>query len=456
MVRVRFAPSPTGYLHVGGARTALFNFLFARQHGGVFILRIDDTDSERSNVEFESDIFEQLRWLGLSWDEGDGVGGESGPYRQSERRAFHLEAIDKLIKTDRAYRDDGGAVRLRYLESETKINDIVCGECSFSIRSLGPEPVLLRSDGNPTYHLASVADDIAMGITHVIRGQDHLTNTAKHVLLFEALGAKLPQFAHLPLILGTDGSKLSKRSSGDLTMVREFRQAGYLPEALVNFLMLLGWSHPEAKDFLSLQQGISDFKLERVRTTAAIFETRKLLWLNGQWIRSLSLGQLADVGRDYLGAYRSEIEARGDRYWYEVVDKLRDSWALMTDIGAQAEMLVADKLELTAAAQAELALPDMAQHFFAVASAWQQLLNGVSIEGDVLSVEEFSQLVSKLKKEVAAPTKQLFKALRVAVTGDVVGPELKVIVPLIRFAIVKKRAELAVKLAQTKLGDVTS
>lgn len=442
MVRVRFAPSPTGALHVGGARTALFNFLFARQNDGAFVLRIDDTDTERSRPEFEEDILRSLRWLGIEWDEGPDRGGPFGPYRQTERRAAHLSAIQFLLDQKAAYHDDGGAVRFRYRSGVTVVEDLICGRCEFTPQSLGPEPVLLRSDGNPTYHLASVSDDIEMQITHVIRGADHLTNTAKHQMLFEALGKPVPVFAHLPLLLGTDGAKLSKRSSTDLTVVREFIDAGFLSPALVNFLMLLGWSHPDGLDQLTLGDGIRTFSLERVKRTAAIFDTQKLKWLNGWWIRHLDVEELAEIALGFSGEFRSEVEGRGRAVWQRVVSDLRSEMHLLTEVEGLARLVFAERVMLDSIAKEYLRENNASAALLSVAEIWVRLLRETELEpgADSLSREGFQQLTAKLKKVFQGSSKELFHALRLLISGTLAGPELKVLVPLVRRELLLSRA----------------
>ena len=258
-MRVRFAPSPTGYLHIGGARTALYNFFLAKRSGGQFILRIDDTDTERSLVEYEEDIIRSLRWLGIIWDEGPEMPGASGRFRQSDNTENYLEVAQRLLASGRAFCDPEGVIRLRYGGQKVIVRDEVCGVCEFQTQALGSEPGLIRSDGSPTYHLASVVDDIEMGITHIIRGQDHLTNTAKHQLMFDALGVSAPRFIHLPLIMGEDGSKLSKRNTEGSVLLKDFRAQGYLPEAVVNYLALLGWSHPEGVEQFSIGEVSNSF-----------------------------------------------------------------------------------------------------------------------------------------------------------------------------------------------------
>lgn len=293
-VRVRFAPSPTGYLHIGGARTALFNWLFARHHGGTFILRIEDTDAARNSQEAVEVILDGLRWLGLHWDEGPLTGeatgpckGDRGPYFQSQRRELYLRRVEALLSRDLAYEQDG-AVKFRMRREPVVIHDLIVGEV---VRRLtdreeqDPDFVILRSDGLPVFHLTNVVDDLEMGITHVIRGEDHLSNTAKHIALFEAFGVKPPLYAHIPLILNPDGSKMSKRDRG--AAVHGYREEGYLPEALVNYLALLGWSPKDNREKLSLTELIERFDLDRVLRHNARFDPEKLLWLQGEYMREL-------------------------------------------------------------------------------------------------------------------------------------------------------------------------
>ncbi len=444
MVRVRFAPSPTGSLHIGGARTALFNYVFARKMGGSFILRLDDTDRERSLEEHERGIYDGLRWLGMDWDEGPGKGGTFEPYCQSERMEQHLAAAEKLKSSGGAYTDEEGVLRLRYPETEVIVDDIVNGECVFKTEALGPEPVLLRSNGTPTYHLASVADDVDMKITHIIRGADHLTNTAKHKLIFEALGAPVPKFAHLPLILGPDGAKLSKRNSDCLTSVSEFQSSGYLPQALNNFLMLLGWSHPESKEQLSMQDAIESFELERVGNTAAVFDTNKLNFLNAWWIRNIDLREAADALKEFTGEYREVLDARGEEFWIHAVEKLRDGCSNLRDGEALARLLVSENVGLNADVTEALANdPEFAEHARQIAPVWLETLEDVELDGDrdTLTVEQAKQVTNTAKKASGLKGKALFKPLRAAVSGSLSGPELSALLELTRFDELRRRAK---------------
>ena len=363
MVRVRFAPSPTGYLHVGGARTALFNWLFARRHGGTFVLRIEDTDAERSSWEMVTGIVDGLRWIGLDWDEGPDVGGPRGPYFQSQRFEGHRARAGQLLRDQRAYYcyctpeqiqakraaaeaagggwiydrtccalpaaeiarlNDAGtprAVRFKVPDGRTSFTDLVHGPIAFDNANI-EDFVILRSDGQPTYHLSVVADDVDMGITHVVRGDDHISNTPKHVLLFEAFGATIPEFAHVPLILGTDKKRLSKRHGA--TSVTEYQRLGYLPEAMVNFLALLGWSPGTDEELFTKAELVDRFSLEGISGGNAVFNPDKLDWFNQQQMMRLPAGELANRIAPLLrdaGLWRDGFES-SDRQWLERVIEL--------------------------------------------------------------------------------------------------------------------------------------
>ncbi|HEY8466706.1 MAG TPA: glutamate--tRNA ligase [Solirubrobacterales bacterium] len=322
-VRVRFAPSPTGALHIGGARTALYNWLMARGSGGTFVLRIEDTDRERSTPENVEQILDALRWLELDWDEG--------PYSQFERRERHKEAIERLIEAGVAYRDpataedvrawkaehgnrgyrgtpkdvEGAAVRLRVPDDgETVVEDVIRGPVSFP-NAAQDDFVIARGDGTPLYNLAVAVDDAEMGITDVVRGDDHLSNTPKQVLVLRALGADVPRYAHLPLLHGPDGKKLSKRHGA--ASVQELRDAGYLPEAVRNYLALLGWGTEDDTTLMSTEELIERFRIERVGRSSAIFDERKLRWMNGRFMRELPLDEYTDAVASHIAAEGIEV-----------------------------------------------------------------------------------------------------------------------------------------------------
>jgi nondiscriminating glutamyl-tRNA synthetase len=311
--RVRFAPSPTGFLHIGGARTALFNWLYARHTGGTFILRIEDTDAARNTQEAVNVILEGLRWLGLDWDEGpitpDATGpskGPAGPYFQSQRRDSYTRRVEALLSHGLAYEHEG-AVKFKMQREPIIIQDLVVGDVRRELtdrEQVDPDFVIVRSDGQPVFHLVNVVDDLEMGVTHVIRGEDHLSNTAKHIALFRAFGVEPPHYAHIPLILNIDGTKMSKRDQG--ASLTTYMQEGFPPEALVNYLCLLGWSPKNNREKMSLDEVVELFDLPQVLRHNARFDMTKLAWLAGEYIRDmaddrfyeLSIHALARAGFD--------------------------------------------------------------------------------------------------------------------------------------------------------------
>ena len=290
-VRTRFAPSPTGYLHVGGARTALFNWLFARKNKGTFVLRIEDTDEKRNTAEAMQAIYEGLNWLDLDWDEGPDKGGHFGPYMQSQRNAIYEKHLAQLEAEGHTYVDEG-AIRFRSPRKTVVVEDLVCGRIEFDMSNPGthPDMTLRRPDGSWIFHFVSVVDDLEMKITHVIRGEDHLSNTPKHIELYRALGAEPPRFAHIPLILNHEGKKLSKRDGG--SSVAYFLEAGYAPEAVLNYLCLLGWSPKDNREMLPLEEIRELFELGSINRRNAIFDLDKCFWLNGQVHSPDELGAL--------------------------------------------------------------------------------------------------------------------------------------------------------------------
>jgi glutamyl/glutaminyl-tRNA synthetase len=296
-VRVRFAPSPTGFFHIGSARTALFNWLYARHTGGVFILRVEDTDKSRNTAEFLEVIYSSLRWLGLDWDEGPGAGGAFGPYLQSERGGIYREYLERLKATGRTYEKDGATV-FKISGEPQVITDAIRGRVE---RTEEKDFVIVRSDGNPVFHFVNVVDDIAMQVTHVIRGEDHLSNTSKHTELFKAFGAPLPTYAHIPLILKQNGpGKMSKRDQGAL--VEEYRDRGFIPEALVNFLCLLGWSPKGDREKLPLAEIVSLFDLPGINQSNARFDEKKLAHMNMVYLHEMPPERCFTFARDFLKA----------------------------------------------------------------------------------------------------------------------------------------------------------
>lgn len=314
-VRVRFAPSPTGFFHIGSARTALFNWLYARHTGGVFILRIEDTDKERNSEPFYRVIYDSLSWLGLNWDEGPQVGGSYGPYLQSERSQIYREHIEKLLSNGRAYEKDG-AVYFRISGEPQVIDDAIRGRVA---RTEEKDFVIVRSDGSPVFHFVNVVDDMTMAITHVIRGEDHLSNTSKHTELFKAFGAPLPAYAHIPLILKQNGpGKMSKRDQGAL--IEEYQRRAYVPEALVNFLCLLGWNPKDEREKMPLADVIQLFDLPAVHQSNARFDDRKLAHMNALYLWELPPARYLALAREYFE--RTNVFAAGwpeAAYFEEVI-----------------------------------------------------------------------------------------------------------------------------------------
>ncbi len=319
-VRTRFAPSPTGFLHIGGARTALYNWLFARHHGGTFLLRVEDTDADRSTLESMQIILEGLRWLGLDWDEGPGVGGPCAPYFQSERKAIYDRYLANLESAGLVY-DDEGAIRFRVPDKTITVSDAVCGEVSVNLREQGsrrydadlkreveanPDLVVRRPNGGYIFHFVNVVDDIEMAITHVIRGEDHLSNTPKHLALFEAFGASPPQFAHLPLNLNPSGTKMSKRDQGAL--IHEYQEAGFLPSAVNNYMALLGWSAKDDVEIFTIEELIQRFDLSGVNSSNSKFDFDKCRWVNGEHLRRLSPEELRTHAAPFLAKAKIDPE----------------------------------------------------------------------------------------------------------------------------------------------------
>ncbi|MHB8171911.1 MAG: glutamate--tRNA ligase [Thermincolia bacterium] len=466
-LRVRFAPSPTGPLHIGGARSALFNWLLVRKYGGQLILRIEDTDLERSNRESEENILTSLRWLGLDWDEGIQVGGASGPYRQTERLDIYREYTDKLLSAGQAYHcycseeeleqeretlmakgelprylgkcrclsneEKAGlegkgrkpVVRFRVPDDQTiVIPDLVRGDVSFESNGIG-DYVIVRSDGIPTYNFAVVIDDATMNITHVIRGEEHLSNTPRQVLIFEALGLAAPKFAHVSLILGKDRSKMSKRHGS--TAVEQYRSKGYLPEALVNFLALLGWSPVGEEEVFTLEQLVEQFSLERVAKNPAVFDLDKLNWLNGYYIRQSPVERIVDLAIPYLrqaGYLEGEIDGE-KRAWLELVVKsVQEHLAYMEQITDHVGIYFNDEVEFENDEARDVLLQEPIP---VVIEAFEAKLNELS----ELTVEATQQVLKALTKELKLGGKLVYMPLRVALTGQTHGPELFYLIPIL-------------------------
>jgi glutamyl-tRNA synthetase len=401
--RLRFAPSPTGYLHVGGARTALFNWLYARRHGGTFILRIEDTDVERSQPEMVTGILDGLRWLGIDWDEGPEAGGPHAPYFQSQRLDRHRAAARELLASGQAV-EDGGAIRFKVPPGKTAFTDSVHGPIEFDNEHIEPF-VILRSDTHPTYHLSVVVDDIDMAITHVVRGDDHISNTPKQVLLYQALGKTPPSFAHVPLIMGADKQRLSKRHGA--TSVMEYEKQGYLPEAMFNFLALLGWGTGSNDELFTKEELIQRFNLEGISGGNAVFNTEKLDWFNHQHLLRLSDDELI-----------ARLGLEGDRAWLSrVLALLRPRCKKLTDFPDQLKPFFVDPAEYDAEGlKKHLSTPDMVDHLKALRDAFAVIPDWTEVA--------LEKCLRELAEARSAKAGALIHGTRLAMTGRMVSPGL--------------------------------
>jgi glutamyl-tRNA synthetase len=427
-VRVRFAPSPTGYLHIGGARTALFNWLFARHHSGTFILRVEDTDKSRNTDEAAAAIYEGLRWLELNWDEGPHVGGNFGPYFQSQRDDIYERHLNKLQDAGYIF-EDQGALRFRSPREHVIVNDIVCGKIDFDLTNPGthPDMTLRRPDGSWIFHFVNVVDDIEMKISHVIRGEDHLSNTPKHIELYRGLGAEPPQFAHIPLILNRDGSKMSKRDQG--ARVASYIEQGYAPEAVRNYLCLLGWSPKDNREKIEIEEVTKLFELEKINRRNAAFDLDKCFWLNGQYIAQMSLDRFVELSRPFLeksGVNTGEVRSPGgletaaswnNEYLRSVLAIVKEKIKLFKDVPEWTSYFFTEDYEFDpAAVEKSLGKPEALDRLSALRDAFQEVQdwNATSLETSL------KQLAQKL----GCKTGDLVHPARVAVSGRSVGPSL--------------------------------
>jgi glutamyl-tRNA synthetase len=480
--RVRFAPSPTGYLHVGGARTALFNWLFARRSGGTFVLRIEDTDVERSSAEMVEGILDGLRWLGLDWDEGPVIGGPHAPYFQSERLDRYREMAERLVAEGYAYycyctpdelkarreaaeKIDGGwkydrtccaltpdeiasrerdrvarAIRFKVPDGAMRFDDLVHGAIEFDGANI-EDFVILRSDGHPTYQLSAVVDDVDMAITHVVRGDDHISNTPKQILVYRALGAEVPRFAHVPLILGPDKKRLSKRHGA--TSVMEYARQGFLPEAMFNFLALLGWSPGNDAELFTRDELVQAFALDGISGGNAVFNPEKLDWFNQQHIMRLAPDALARRVKPSLaaaGLWRDEYVGDRHAWFFSVLELFRPRIKRLDDFAAQARFFFVGTLDFDAAAVTKhLRVAGMREHLAALDAAFAALPTF-----DPMSTEEALRSTAEARGVKAG---SLIHAVRVAVTGKSVSPGLFDVLALVGRDTVRARLNAAAELA---------
>ena len=488
-IRTRFAPSPTGYLHVGGARTALFNWLYARHYGGTFVLRIEDTDLERSTEESVRVILEGLEWLGLTWDEGPNQGGDFGPYFQSDRLDIYRQYTQKLLDEDKAYycyctpeelkarrqdafaqskdpkydrrcaeltaaeaqalKDEGRVPVVRFRSSDqgnTEVDDLIRGQIVFDNQMLD-DFVILKSDGMPTYNFAVVIDDHLMKITHVIRGDDHISNTPRQIQVYEALGFPIPEFARLPMILGSDKTRLSKRHGA--TSVTDYRDNGFLPEALVNYLALLGWSYSATDTLFTMAELIEKFSLDRVSRNPAVFDMKKLEWMNGVYLRDLEPERLTDM-------VIPELQKEGllpesvDRATRERVKKI--ALALQSRIRTLAEFVPSsryffvDDIEYDSPAVEKFLYRDYVPDMF-------NLLLEKLMKLDSFTEATIEEVFLEVQKQVGRKLGEVIQPVRVAVTGTRVSPGMYEVLAALGKARTCHRLRNAAEMAKKALAD---
>jgi glutamyl-tRNA synthetase len=413
-IRVRFSPSPTGFLHVGGARTALFNWLLARKHGGTFVLRIEDTDEARNTAPAMKAITEGLRWLGLDWDEGPEAGGDYGPYYQSERKAVYDQHLARLEAAGRTYVEENGAVRFKFSRVPITVPDMVCGDVAFAATE-EPDMTIRRPDGSYIFHFGNVVDDIEMKITHVLRGEDHLPNTWKHLYLYRALGAEPPQYGHIPLILNPDGSKMSKRDAG--SSVASYIDGGFLPQAVVNYLCLLGWTPKLEGEKFSLQEAAHAFEVADIHHANARFDMTKCVWLNQQHLRDLTGAALVEQARPWLEA--NGITVGDIEYAAKALQSVKEKVSLASEFPGWVHFFFREDFPIEEEAMAKLkANPQAAP-----------LLNAL---GDSLSRVEgwhddgIAAAVNAVAAEQKVKPGALMPLLRFSLSGQTRGPDVKI------------------------------
>jgi glutamyl-tRNA synthetase len=421
--RVRFAPSPTGFLHIGGARTALFNWLYARHTDGTFILRIEDTDAARNTQEAVNVILNGLRWLGLDWDEGpisaDATGpskGQCGPYFQSQRQENYERRVEALLSHGLAYQRDG-AVKFKMSRDSILIPDLVVGDVKRELtdrEQLDPDFVIVRSDGQPVFHLVNVVDDLDMGITHVIRGEDHLTNTAKHIALFRAFGVEPPKYAHIPLILNIDGTKMSKRDQG--ASLATYMDEGYAPEALINYLCLLGWSPKNNREKLPLADVVQTFDLPQILRHNARFDLTKLNWLNGEYVREMNDDRFYELSIHALARAGLDTNKYPVAYVKGALDTCKGKFKLFGELPAYAGFYFKDDVEYDSASAQRDFTPENKPRLMKLRAALAQL--------EPFEPDAIGNTLKAVAQELGVKPGVLVHPTRLACCGNPAGPSL--------------------------------
>ncbi|EWH23352.1 glutamate--tRNA ligase [Bacillus haynesii] len=475
-VRVRYAPSPTGHLHIGNARTALFNYLFARSQGGKFIIRIEDTDRKRNIEGGEQSQLNYLKWLGIDWDESVDVGGEYGPYRQSERNDIYKTYYEELLEKGLAYkcycteeelekeREEQAArgemprysgkcrnltkeeqekleaegrqpsIRFKVPQGEViNFNDIVKGEISFETDGIG-DFVIVKKDGTPTYNFAVAVDDYLMKMTHVLRGEDHISNTPKQIMIYNALGWDIPAFGHMTLIVNENRKKLSKRDESIIQFIEQYEELGYLPEALFNFITLLGWSPVGEEELFTKEQFIEIFDVHRLSKSPAVFDTHKLKWVNNQYVKKLDLDQVIELTVPHLqkaGKVSEELSGSEQEWVRKLISLYQEQLSYGAEIVELTELFFKDDIQYNREARAVLEEEQVSEVLRVFAEKLEQL--------DSFTADEIKASIKAVQKETGHKGKKLFMPIRVATTGQTHGPELPQSIELLGKDTVLKR-----------------
>lgn len=479
-MKLRFAPSPTGYLHIGNARTAILNHLIAKKEGATLVLRVEDTDSERSSRESEESIISDLQWLGITWQEGPDRGGENGPYRQSERYDIYRSYTENLLSEGKAYHcycsqeeiasqreaaeKAGGSfvypgtcrnlsaeqkeafekegrkpvVRFRVPDGETiTFSDLIKGDVTFSSDHIGGDFIIQRSDGSPIYNYIVTIDDTLMGISHVIRGEDHLSNTPKQILIARALGLPEPKYAHLALVVGSDRAKLSKRHG--ITSVNKYREEGYIADALINYIAMLGWASESGKEIYTRDELVAEIEITSLAKSAAVFDFQKLRWMNGQHLRAMEISGATDLFLPFIEKEGYDVSSRSRDYWESLVAVILPKCEILSDVAPLLPMFLQ-----------ELPTPDDDTRAMLLSEEGRSITTAAAkiISSGEISEADFSTaLIPALKEATGLKGKKLFHSIRALVTMSLQGPELDLALPLIGFDTLKKRIEFAEDLA---------
>jgi nondiscriminating glutamyl-tRNA synthetase len=478
--RVRIAPSPTGSLHVGTARTALYNYLYAKRHKGIFVLRLEDTDEERSKEEYTKDIVDGLRWLGITWEEGLDVGGPYPPYRQTEKIDHYDSQATKLIAMGKAYhcfatteelaalkeeqkaagaasrydnrsrnlsaqqRDthkaEGRIPSVRFIVDEPRVvswKDQIKGEIAIDTADLGGDMVIVKSNGVAIYNFAVVIDDIDMKMTHVIRGEDHIHNTAKQILIYEALGEDVPHFAHVPLLFDLERTKLSKRKHGEAVHVRYYRERGYMPEAIINYLTQMSWTHPEGKEIYSMEEATSLFDLDKISKSNAVFDVDRLNWFNGHYIRSLPIELITERAQPFLSAY--DLKSYSSAEVERIVSVVREGLTTLSEIKAAVKFFFEKYPVVDGELKASVLTAESARKVL------EKLLSSLA-DLPFADQQGCKKAVDAIGKEIGVKGKDLFWPVRVALSGSTHGPDLGSIISILGEKRVRERLEAALEL----------